>query len=311
MKKTLNFRNIFFVARRTALGKAIFCALLLAAVVSACRDVGLDKESPSEEPFTEGVMRVGYEMETLTYVKTDAPDEKLTAVDKVEAEPSVRRTFNQLTIFEDGSSEQEVRTLTPKNRQFESRDKTMPDTTLKIVKSKVDRDGTAHLYDATGVEKHARKLEKLPNYKDWVSYLNTPDKKDEVRRRLQGIDGPKDIKVLLENAKNTGAVVRELSDGGFVVIQKMPAVPNSLKENSEEQTVESFVNVHHGVLVAQRVYNDQNRLVTKTIHQYDIVANAAPKLTKTRQETFKLNAQGHETTEVLITQYDNMSIQIR
>jgi hypothetical protein len=276
-------------------------ALLAMLTLWACRDEASTISSPIDMPSNrEGIVQLKYTAEIMTHVETDAKNGKLTGMEEIQAVPNVSRIQTAMVVFEDGTCDLEINDLTP------------PDRRPKAVVTRIERNGTAHVFDKDNNEIQTFGMPQRPDLKQWVEILKKEAANVNSSELVSYVFGNKvgGVRSTIVEARKNGGEVISNSDGTVFVRVGNPS--NGLGTRDASQTFsESLIDTVQNTVRAAAIFDKQtNKMLGKTVYTYQDV-NGSKELTHIYLESFNPKSPADRQQKAIsITELSGVSVKI-
>jgi hypothetical protein len=288
-------------------------ALLAMLTLWACRDEASTISSPIDMPSnSEGIVQLKYTAEIMTHVETDAKNGKLTGMEEIQAVPNVSRIQTAMVVFEDGTCDLEIKQLTPKFQPIKFNDLTPPDRRPKAVVTRIERNGTAHVFDKDNNEIQTFGMPQRPDLKQWVEILKKEAANVNSSELVSYVFGNKvgGVRSTIVEARKNGGEVISNSDGTVFVRVGNPS--NGLGTRDASQTFsESLIDTVQNTVRAAAIFDKQtNKMLGKTVYTYKDV-NGSKELTHIYLESFNPKSPADRQQKAIsITELSGVSVKI-
>ncbi len=309
MKKIRKMPN-FLRRWRLPIGVAALTAML---TLWACRDEASTISSPIDMPSSsEGIVQLKYTAEIMTHVETDAKNGKLTGLEEIQAVPNVTRVQTAMVVFEDGTCDLEIKQLTPKFQPIKFNDLTPPDRRPKAVVTRIERNGTAHVFDKDNNEIQTFGMPQRPDLKQWVEILKKETNNVSSSELVSYVFGNKvgGVRATIAEARKNGGEVVSNSDGTVFVRVGNPS--NGLGTRDATKTFsESVIDTVQNTVRAAAIFDKQtNKMLGKMAYTYKDV-NGSKELTHIYQESRNPNSPANRQQKAIsITELSGVSVKI-
>ena len=268
--------------------------------------VGTTLDEPSN---TEGVFKIAYDMETVSFTKLEDANLKPTQYDDVGAMPKVKKSAIRMTVFEDGTSDWTIKDMAPANPIVYA-DQTPPDTRLKTVLTRIERSGLARFFDKNNKEKHNYQMT-IPSMKDFASMLkgdSSAANKSLVGNNLLSSRGGVDVGQVLENAMRNGATVKSISKNVLSITSGSSLSSGSVQSRDEHKIVESVVDTAQRIVLASTIKTDQGQVISTAIMKYNY-STTRPTLELMEQHVYDPTSPAdRRRMNVTSTTFSNMQV---
>jgi hypothetical protein len=307
-----NFRKIPKMLQRWKLQIGV-TALLAMLTLWACRDEASTISSPIDMPSSsEGIVQLKYTAEIMTHVETDAKGGKLTGLEEIQAVPNVSRIQTAMVVFEDGTCDLEIKQLTPKYQPIKFNDLTPPDRRPKGVVTRIERNGTAHVFDKDNNEIQTFGMPQRPDLKQWVEILKKEAANVNASELVSYVFGNKvgGVRATIAEARKNGGEVISNSDGTVFVRVGNPT--NGLGTRDASQTFsESVIDTVQNTVRAAAIFDKQSsKMLGKMAYTYKDV-NGSKELTHIYLESNNPNSPANRQQKAIsITELSGVSVKI-
>jgi hypothetical protein len=288
-------------------------ALLATFTLWACRDEASTISSPIDMPSSgEGIVQLKYTAEIMTHVETDAKGGKLTGLEEIQAVPNVTRVQTAMVVFEDGTCDLEIKQLTPKNQPIKFNDLTPPDRRPKAVVTRIERNGTAHLFDKDNNEIQTFGMPQRPDLKQWVEILKKEAANVSPSELVSYVFGNKvgGVRATIAEARKNGGEVIPNSDG--TVFVRVGKSSNGLGTRNASQTFsESVIDTVQNTVRAAAIFDKQSsKMLGKMAYTYKDV-NGSKELTHIYLESYNPNSPDNRRQKAIsVTELSDVSVKI-
>jgi hypothetical protein len=291
--------------------------LLAAVILSLSVGVGCQHEQSKigtafDEPSTtEGVFKMAYDMETMSFTQLDNPNLAPTTYDNVGMMPKVKKSAIRMTVFDDGTSDWTIKDVEPVNKIVYA-DKTPPDMRLKTVLTRIDRAGLARFFDKNNTEKHKYQMT-IPSMKRFADELrgdSSDANKSLIGNNILSSRGGVNVGQVLEDAMRNGAIVKSISKNVLSITLNGAMSGGSVQTRGDQKTVESVVDTARRVILASTVKDDQGQVVSQVFMKYN--SNTTnPNLEMMEQRTYDPTSPANRRKmNITTTTFSNMQVTI-
>jgi hypothetical protein len=288
-------------------------ALLAMFTLWACRDEASTISSPIDMPSSnEGIVQLKYTAEIMTHVETDAKNGKLTGLEEIQAVPNVSRIQTAMVVFEDGTCDLEIKQLTPKYQPIKFNDLTPPDRRPKAVITRIERNGTAHVFDKDNNEIQTFEMPQRPDLRPWVELLKKESANVNPTELVSYVFGNKvgGVRSTIDEARKNGGEVISNNDG--TVFVRVGNLTNGLGTRDASQTFcESVIDTVQNTVQAAAIFDKQNnKMLGKTAYTYKDV-NGTKELTHIYLESYNPKSPANRQQKMIsITELSGVSVKI-
>ena len=289
--------------------------LLAATVVLLSVGIGCQHEQAKvgialDEPTnTEGVFKIAYDMETMSFTKLDNPNLTPTTFDNVGAMPKVRKSAIRMTIFDDGTSDWTVKEVEPTNKIVYA-DQTPLDTRLKTVLTRIDRSGLARFFDKNNTEKHKYQMT-IPSMSNFVAEIKgdtSAANKSLVGNNILSTRGGLSMGQVLENAARSGATVTSLSKNVLSITSNSSMLNGNAQPRDNRKIVESVVDTAQRIVLASTVKDLQGKVISTIAMKYN-TNTPTPTLEMMEQRVYDpTSPTDRKRVNITSTMFSNMQV---
>ena len=253
--------------------KSVLLALVvvLLSVGIGCQHEQSKVGTALDEPTnTEGVFKIAYDMETMSFTKLDNERLTPTTYDNVGAMPKVRKSAVRMTVFDDGTSDWTIKEMEPVNKIVYA-DQTPPDTRLKTVLTRIDRSGLARFFDKNNTEKHNYQMTipSMKNFADEIRGDTSTAGKSLVGNHILSARGGVDVAQVLENATRNGATVTSISKNVLSITSSSRASNGNAQAREERKIVESVIDTAQRIVLASTLKTEQGQVISTVVMKYN------------------------------------------
>lgn len=280
--------------------RAVLFALLLLAV-AACRK---DRENAPGLNNPDLAFEVRYETEAVTRQEVaEGAGGKPDFMDENRAAPIASRSSTVITVYKDGSSEWQIRNLTPRAQIPLVRREVPADVSRRKTETRISRTGLSSHYDKDGGLIRTVQMEPV-SFKYEVDMLRNKGKTDAAARVL---NLNTDTDALLAQAQQQGALVNDLGNGLMSIRTKSPASQSGRTKGSVNLSEVSIFNAALKLILGSTVY-DNDQKVAEIFYKYKFEAGKDPQVEMIHQKTYRTLESGRQLVTITTTTVENMQV---
>jgi hypothetical protein len=286
--------------------------VVLLSIAIGCQHEQSKVETVLDEPSnTEGVFKIAYDMETMSYTNLENANLKPTPFEDIGMMPKVKKSAIKMVVFEDGTSDWTIKDVEPNNKIVYA-DKTPPNKHPKTVLTRIDRSGLARFFDKDDNEKYQYKMP-TQSMKDFVSILrgDTSDAgKSLVGNSILTSRAGINIRQALENAVRNGATIKSISKN-VVIITSSNGLPNGqVQTRTEQKIVESVIDTSQRILLGSTVKKEQGVVFARVYMKYNY-STANPTLEMMEQRAYDPDSPAdRRTVHITSTSFSNIQFNV-
>ncbi len=280
--------------------------LLAGSALQACNPDFLQSD-PGKNTPSDGVMSMSYEAEMLTYQPLGSND-KAPTPDRIAAMAKSARTRISVEIYEDGTSDWTMETLTPKQNTL-MKDLSPPDPSPQTQKTRILRDGTGYFYDASGKLLHK---DPVP-VQSFVPMLARMKQDPTAVNSVIGVKSEQEVTTLINNAKLQGGIVQDLGNGNVSIRSLVQSATRNGRGDNKNLKQVDIVNATFGIAVGSSLYDETDQLVCQTFYKYKLESNKNKLIPETiYSKLWHVNPRTKERVETVTnTQFENIVVKIK
>jgi hypothetical protein len=220
----------------------------------------------SEDLPTDGIIQLNFDAEVLAY-QTLENAANATFLEKIAAQARASRSKVSVNVYDDGTAEWRMEKLEPKH-DVKIVDKTPANTMPQTKITRIDRTGKASFFDANHKLLHQDDM-KMPSLVDFVAKVK---KNPNAVYDLAGVKSVDNAQRIIQEAKNSGAVVKTLNDG-LISIRTVTSKNNAnakVGTANDKYVSEAVYNPNLNILTSTTLYNKDNELLSRTVYTYKL-----------------------------------------
>ncbi|TAF93566.1 MAG: hypothetical protein EAZ32_18200 [Cytophagia bacterium] len=295
MKKLLSFQ--------------LFMTVGLVFLVS-CNHFVDTKDNAPTLANTDAVLKISYELETITVTKKMGDNAKPDPLYEIRARPLVNRAFIDLKISDDGNSEWEIKNLEPTFSIPSPQANIPPDNSAKTALTRI-KNGMAYFYGKDQKLLRTHQMQ-MPNFQDLLNGIKgTLNPASVVSARIANGGEEIDVKEKIEQATRKGHQITELGKGLLAIRARIDRNGKGTQFNGKEQQFTSvdILDTNAKVILGTSMYDQNENLVSRMIYKHKYEKENVPQVEMSHYELFGKDSKGVSFTTTTTSYYRNMTIE--